>query len=215
MFYRYIQSQANTQVVGAEIAILVDSYISKNLITSDQVHVIGHSLGAQAAGYAGQRVRSKLGRITGLDPAGPYFLNTKPEVRLDPTDAKFVDVIHSDKPDVLYIGLGIGQAAGHVDFYPNGIKHMVYKKYVSTNTIFFYFKGGNRQPNCAPPPDRLVDSIFSNKPYEPNASDNDNDSVLSCSHLAAVHYYIGSHFCPVFYLIIIFISYRLDRKSKL
>lgn len=32
----------------------------------------------------------------GLDPAGPYFEGTPPEVRLDPSDADFVDVIHSN-----------------------------------------------------------------------------------------------------------------------
>lgn len=32
----------------------------------------------------------------GLDPAEPYFQGCPILVRLDPTDAKFVDVIHSD-----------------------------------------------------------------------------------------------------------------------
>ena len=32
----------------------------------------------------------------GMDPAGPYFENTDPEVRLDPTDALFVDVMHTN-----------------------------------------------------------------------------------------------------------------------
>lgn len=31
-----------------------------------------------------------------LDPAGPQFTGTPPEDRLDPTDAQFVDVLHTD-----------------------------------------------------------------------------------------------------------------------
>jgi pancreatic triacylglycerol lipase len=93
----YIQAVANTQIVAAEIETLVYSYINKNLITADKIHIIGHSLGSHIAGYAGTRLRNKghaLGRITGLDPAGPLFENTNAAVRLDPTDALFVDAIH-------------------------------------------------------------------------------------------------------------------------
>ncbi len=42
-----------------------------------------------------------------MDPAGPYFENTDPSVRLDPTDALFVDVIHTDGAHNLLLGLGI------------------------------------------------------------------------------------------------------------
>lgn len=34
--------------------------------------------------------------ISGMDPAGPLFERYAEQVRLDPSDAKFVDVIHSD-----------------------------------------------------------------------------------------------------------------------
>jgi pancreatic triacylglycerol lipase len=42
-------------------------------------------------------------------------------VRLDPTDAEFVDVIHTDSESILMGGYGMEQPVGHVDFYPNGI----------------------------------------------------------------------------------------------
>ncbi|GFR17835.1 pancreatic triacylglycerol lipase, partial [Trichonephila clavata] len=90
-------------------------------IPLSSVHVIGHSLGAHVAGYAGQRL-NKLGRITGLDPAEPYFQYTLEEVRLDPSDANFVDVIHTDGGSFITGGLGMIQDCGHVDFYPNGGK---------------------------------------------------------------------------------------------
>lgn len=36
------------------------------------------------------------GCVAALDPAEPHFSQTDPVVRLDPTDAIFVDVIHTD-----------------------------------------------------------------------------------------------------------------------
>ena len=75
---------------------------------------------------------------TGLDPAGPLFEGYSPKVRLDKTDADYVDVIHSNGDSLIIGGLGawepIGKllhqylllstrlSSGHVDFYPNGGK---------------------------------------------------------------------------------------------
>ncbi|KAI2557384.1 pancreatic lipase related protein 1, partial [Homo sapiens] len=48
-----------------------------------------------------------LSRITGLDPVEASFESTPEEVRLDPSDADFVDVIHTDAaPLIPFLGFG-------------------------------------------------------------------------------------------------------------
>lgn len=60
----YIQAAANTRVVGAQIASLI--LTAEGLGSSaSRFHIIGHSLGAHIAGYAGQYLKSRLGRISG------------------------------------------------------------------------------------------------------------------------------------------------------
>jgi len=53
--------------------------------------------------------------LSGLDPVGRYFEGDKPGIRLDSSDAQFVDVIHTDSDNN-----GVEQPLGHLDFYPNG-----------------------------------------------------------------------------------------------
>uniref|UniRef100_UPI00398F4FA0 inactive pancreatic lipase-related protein 1-like n=1 Tax=Pristiophorus japonicus TaxID=55135 RepID=UPI00398F4FA0 len=120
----FSQAAQNIRVVGAEIVYFLDALESNYNYTVSAVHLLGHSLGAHTAGEAGRR-RPGIARITGLDPIEPYFQNTPAEVRLDVTDALFVDVIHTDGSSHFpSIGLGMIQACGHVDFYPNGGENM-------------------------------------------------------------------------------------------
>ncbi|XP_062928104.1 pancreatic lipase-related protein 2-like [Mobula hypostoma] len=116
----YDQASNNVRVVGAETAYLIE-VLEKNFNYSRSVtHIIGHSLGSHVAGEAGKRLPG-MGRITGLDPAKPFFKNTPLEVRLDPSDALLVDVIHTNgAPLIPYVGFGLLEPVGHLDFYPNG-----------------------------------------------------------------------------------------------
>ncbi|NXN08869.1 LIPR3 protein, partial [Indicator maculatus] len=140
----YVSAVNNIRVIGAEVAYFISTLQKIFEYSPSEVHLIGHSLGAHTAGEAGRRIRN-IRRITGLDPAGPYFEGFSPEVRLDPSDAKFVDVIHtnaahfpatgkcssagkylegwawhSDTDITCISGLGMYSTAGHLDFYPNG-----------------------------------------------------------------------------------------------
>ncbi|KAM9134288.1 pancreatic lipase-related protein 2-like [Pangshura tecta] len=115
----YISAVNNIRVVGAEIAYFINTLVEIFQYRPSHIHIIGHSLGAHAAGDAGRRIRG-IKRITGLDPAGPFFEGTPPKVRLDPTDARFVDVIHSNAAQFPIVGFGMVNTTGHLDFYPNG-----------------------------------------------------------------------------------------------
>lgn len=65
--------------------------------------------------YSGAALGGIVDRIVGLDPAGPLFSIANIDNRLDPTDARFVSVIHTNG----YL-LGFGASMGHADYYPNG-----------------------------------------------------------------------------------------------
>lgn len=118
----YGQAVANTRVVGLEIGYFVNWLVKYSGVNPADVHILGHSLGSHIAGYAGEQIPG-LGRISGLDPAGPYFTNMPFFIRLDETDAIFVDNYHTDSVETtagVLLGFGTTQAMGNIDFYPNG-----------------------------------------------------------------------------------------------
>lgn len=114
----YYQACANIRVVGLEIAYLVNFLIDNYGVDAASVHLIGHSLGSHTSGYAGEKIDG-LGRISGMDPAGPYFTGMPNFIRLDSGDAIFVDNIHTDSDPIYALGYGTDQEMGNVDFYPN------------------------------------------------------------------------------------------------
>ncbi|XP_075225763.1 lipoprotein lipase-like [Lycorma delicatula] len=123
----YRVSASDTLNVGKELAKRIIFLKENNLLKIENVHLIGHSLGAHVSGSTGYYVKENgeaVSRITGLDPAGPgfelfnsYLLDPK-TMALNKEHAKFVDIIHTSCGT-----LGYSSAIGHTDFYPNGGTH--------------------------------------------------------------------------------------------
>nr|XP_020755464.1 pancreatic lipase-related protein 2-like [Odocoileus virginianus texanus] len=100
----YTQAVQNTRVVGAEIAFFIQGLSTELGYGPENVHLIGHSLGAQLAAEAGRRLGGRVGRITGL---WDHF----------PPRSLFTSAANVS-------GFGTIQKVGHLDFYPNGGKEM-------------------------------------------------------------------------------------------
>ncbi|XP_064412826.1 lipase member H [Latimeria chalumnae] len=112
----YPLAASNTKKVAVKLKDFLDKNVGHGSL--DSVYMIGVSLGAHIAGFVGQMFNGSIGRITGVDPAGPLFKNKPKDERLDSSDAQFVDVIHTDTN-----GLGSEEPMGHIDFYSNGGKN--------------------------------------------------------------------------------------------
>lgn len=121
----YLRSTTYVRFIGEKLGQVLAAMV-KGGMSPATIHLVGHSLGSHISGFAGKTFTEltglRVGRITGLDPAGPCFSNLLPELRLKDSDADFVDVIHTDSG--VY---GMKDPIGHVDFYVNG---------------------GSQQPNC-------------------------------------------------------------------
>ncbi|XP_067896172.1 lipase member H-like isoform X2 [Heterodontus francisci] len=110
----YSVAVSNTKKVAEILKPVIDNILRIGG-SLDLIHMIGVSLGAHISGFVGSKFDGKIGRITGLDPAGPLFTGKSVEDRLDPADAQFIDVLHTDID-----ALGYEEFLGHIDYYANG-----------------------------------------------------------------------------------------------
>ena len=80
----YSQAVANTRVVAKQVKMVIDM-LARQGAHLNQIHLIGHSLGAHTSGHVGHLLkleRRTLGRITGLYvyysiAVCDYFINSK------------------------------------------------------------------------------------------------------------------------------------------
>ncbi|XP_023727967.1 phospholipase A1-like [Cryptotermes secundus] len=112
----YPQVVSNLRVVATYVTKMVQNIIQAG-VSPSQIHLIGHSLGAHLAAYVAKAIPG-IGRLTGLDPAGPWFTDKNCEVRLCKGDAQFTEAIHTNGNPVT--GLGTSDEDADVDFWVNG-----------------------------------------------------------------------------------------------
>ncbi|KAM8717665.1 hypothetical protein ACLKA7_004373 [Drosophila subpalustris] len=99
---------------GAQLAQFTRQLNRRFGASFDDMYLIGHSLGAQIAGSAGKRLKpEQYNTIFALDPAGPKFRHRSPEFRIDPSDAKYVESMHTSG------NFGFLRPTGSATFYPN------------------------------------------------------------------------------------------------
>jgi pancreatic lipase-related protein 1 len=110
----YLQAASNVRTTGAYTSHVASNLVTRGGSSDSLMWCVGHSLGSHVCGHMGQT--TKIGRITGMDPAGPSFESSDDEtIGLYPGCADFVDVLHTDSQSY-----GSLRPLGHIDFYPDG-----------------------------------------------------------------------------------------------
>jgi len=94
----YSKSIQEIRAVARAGAVILKDAIENGIDPKD-IHVVGHSMGCQMSSFIAkdfQDLTGKIiGRLTGLDCAGPLFENCSPAARIDKTDADYVEHIHT------------------------------------------------------------------------------------------------------------------------
>ncbi|XP_034665232.1 phospholipase A1-like [Drosophila subobscura] len=114
----YASSVLAVPAAGEKVGEMINYLHEHHGLSLDSLEVIGHSLGAHVAGYAGKKVGDhRVHTIVGLDPALPLFSYDKPDKRLSKDDAFYVESIQTNGGK-----LGFLKPIGKGAFYPNGGK---------------------------------------------------------------------------------------------
>uniref|UniRef100_A0A0A9XPS7 Lipase domain-containing protein n=1 Tax=Lygus hesperus TaxID=30085 RepID=A0A0A9XPS7_LYGHE len=107
----YLPATMFLPCVGDLIAKFLKRIHQESHVPWNRITLIGHSLGCQLAGDAGNKVGGKLRKIIALDPATPFYGYSKlTKSLLNPKSAKHVIVLHTAR---------LQYSMGTADFYAN------------------------------------------------------------------------------------------------
>lgn len=117
----YFDSFCNVPQVGTVIGNFIYHVANDVHLKLSNIQIVGFSLGGHVAGFVGKQIKlqsggTKIGRIDGLDIAGPLYLNLPAHQRLDKNDAIFVQGIHTSNNQ-----FGYSDTYADVDFHINCI----------------------------------------------------------------------------------------------
>uniref|UniRef100_A0A182N2H5 Lipase domain-containing protein n=1 Tax=Anopheles dirus TaxID=7168 RepID=A0A182N2H5_9DIPT len=110
----YIAARNRVASVGDIISRMVNTIVSASGTSRNNIYLIGHSLGAHAAGNAGRLQNGQLNTIVGLDPAGPLFSLGDSDI-MGQRDAQYTEAIFTNAGL-----LGFDLPLSDANFYPNG-----------------------------------------------------------------------------------------------
>ncbi|XP_058839266.1 pancreatic triacylglycerol lipase-like [Topomyia yanbarensis] len=110
----YISARNRVLAVGEIVSRMINTLVSASGASRNSVSVIGHSLGAHAAGNAGKFQGGQIQSVIGLDPAGPLFSLGQSDI-MALSDAQYVEAIFSNAGT-----LGFNLPLGNANFFPNG-----------------------------------------------------------------------------------------------
>ncbi|XP_011645182.1 lipase member H-like [Pogonomyrmex barbatus] len=135
---------SNGEKVARLLAICLNKLGDNGFNISNNIYIIGFSIGAHIAGHAAKCSKYEISRITGLDPANCIFYPTG--CYLEKNDASFIDIIHTDMG-------GFGSLSLEQDTnIPTCLSPM--------GTLEIFVNGGHRiQPGCP-----LLESSLSTDP---------------------------------------------------
>ncbi|CAD7079953.1 unnamed protein product [Hermetia illucens] len=111
----YIIAATKAKYAGRKVASMV-KFLERNAsLDPNNTYLIGASLGAQVAGFAGKDIQPRrIHTIFALDAAASLFAYRNPRYRLARGDAHYVESIHTSG-----LLLGIEHPVGDASFYPH------------------------------------------------------------------------------------------------